>query len=94
MKGEAWTLIVQWDPCGQAPQPMRSTAEGQPGLIRLQQGSRRKQAKRRWKNLYTQIEMKEKFASGAGITPAKILWSSFRKTLKHVLKPITIQGSP
>lgn len=49
-------------------------------------------------------EMKEKFASGARIyekgkrshhvRPAKMLGSSFRKTLKRLLKPITIQGSP
>lgn len=37
---------------------MWSTPEGQPGPIRLQQGSHRKQGKRRWKNLYTQISAK------------------------------------
>lgn len=55
MKGKVWTLIhVRWDPCGQAAQPLWSGAEGQPGLIRLQQEGCRKQSQREVeKKIYT-----------------------------------------
>lgn len=72
MKGKVWTLIhVRWDPLGQAAQPLWSSAEGQPGLIRLQQEGCRKQSQREVeKNLYCPgvcQETREKSASATGI---------------------------
>lgn len=55
VKGEAWGPRWRSRIRAGPPQPMWSTAEGQPRPTRLRQERRRKHARRRWENLCAQV---------------------------------------